>query len=118
MEKSLEQALSDIITIVGVPANIKGYKYLREAIFHVVKDLNLASSITKKLYPLVAKDNNTTSSKVERAIRHAIDIGYNAGKMTKLNDIFGIKIYDTYDNPTNGQFIALVADRLLLKGYK
>lgn len=117
MNKNLEQILSDIITIVGVPANIKGYKYLRDAIYHVVKDINLASKLTKSLYPLIASENNTSASRVEKAIRHAIEVGYNAGKMTNLNTIFGLEIFNTYDKPSNGEFIALVADRLILNGY-
>ena len=116
-KKALEQTLTDIITVVGVPANIKGYKYLRDAITHVIGNQRLASSITKQLYPLVAEENNTSASKVERAIRHAIEVGYNAGKIINVNEVFGLKILDTYEKPSNGEFIALVADRLILKGY-
>ena len=114
--KSLEQTLSDIITVVGVPANIKGYKYLRDAIVKVIGNQKLASSITKTLYPMVAEENNTSASKVERAIRHAIDVGYNAGKIINLNNFFGLKIFDTYDKPSNGEFIALVADKMIIEG--
>ena len=116
--KTLEQTLSDIITIVGIPANINGYKYLRDAILHVVQDITLARGITKLLYPLVAKENNTSASRVEKAIRHAIDVSYNAGKIRKLNSLLGIEVFDTYYKPSNGEFIALIADRILLNGFK
>ena len=116
-KEDLEKVLSDIISTVGIPANIRGYKFLREAIKSVVKNQLLATAITKKLYPQVAEEFQTTSSKVERAIRHAIDVGYNAGKMTNINNIFGINILEKYERPSNGQFIAIVAERLVLNGY-
>ena len=115
--KNLEKMLSDIITIVGIPTHVKGYKYLRDSISHLVGDMSLASSITKTLYPLVAKENQTSASRVEKAIRNAINIGYNAGKMPNLNEFFGIKIFDKYDKPTNGEFITFIADRMILNGY-
>lgn len=110
--KKLEKILSDIISVVGVPANIKGYKYLREAIFHVVKNNKLASSITKTLYPLVAEENSTSASKVERNIRHAIEVGYNSGRLVNINKIFDAEIFQPYYKPTNSEFIMLIADRM------
>ena len=118
MNKELYKILSDIITIVGVPTRVSGFKYLRDAIVFCIGDSSLARSLTKNLYPLVAKNNCTTSTCVERAIRHAIDVGYNTGKMSNINNIFGLEIFDRYYKPTNGEFISLVADRLALKGYE
>ena len=115
MDKNIEKELSDIITEVGVTANLKGYKFLKEAILSVVKNQRLATKITKELYPLVASEYETSASKVERAIRHAIDVGYNAGKMTNLNAHFGLEIFEKYEKPSNGQLIAIIADRLILK---
>ncbi|NLA83512.1 MAG: sporulation transcription factor Spo0A, partial [Clostridiales bacterium] len=99
----------------GIPAHIKGYHFLREAIKMVVEDNDVINRITKELYPGIAKKFNTTPSKVERAIRHSIDVAWNRGKVENINQLFGYTVYDKNDKPTNGEFIALVADKLSME---
>ena len=113
--KKLEEKITNIFLTVGIPAHIKGYQFLREAIKMAVDDPYIINSITKKLYPNIAKVYNTTASKVERAIRHAIEVAWNKGKIENINDVFGLHVYDTHEKPTNGEFIALVADKMLLE---
>ena len=114
---TLIKRISEIFMTIGIPANIKGYHYLREAIRVTVEYPRIMDSITKELYPEVAKVFNTTPSKVERAIRHSIEVGWARGKIENLNNIFGVKVYNgRNDRPTNGEFIALLADKLLLDG--
>ena len=115
-EENLEALVTNIIHEVGVPAHIKGYQYLREAITMVVKDMEVINQITKCLYPKIAFKFNTTPSRVERAIRHAIDISWNKNKIVHLNQIFGVNIYSSKEKPTNSEFIALLADKMLLEG--
>lgn len=110
--KNLEEKITDIFLLIGIPAHIKGYHFLREAIKMVVKDGDVINRITKELYPGIAKEFKTTPSKVERAIRHAIDVAWNRGKVENINQLFGYVIYDENDKPTNGEFIALIADKL------
>lgn len=110
--KKLEEKITDIFLLIGIPAHIKGYHFLREAIKMVVEDGDIINSITKELYPGIAKKFKTTPSKVERAIRHAIDVAWNRGKVENINQLFGYKVYDSNDKPTNGEFIALIADKL------
>ena len=112
----LDEKLSNIFITVGIPAHIKGYQYLREAIKMSIDNPELINSITKKLYPGIAERFNTSASKVERAIRHAIEVAWNRGKIENINSIFGIKIYSPNDKPTNGEFIALLADKMILEG--
>ena len=112
---SLEADITNIIHEIGVPAHIKGYHYLREAILMVVKDMDLLGGITKELYPMIAEKFNTTPSRVERAIRHAIEVAWNRGRIETINKIFGYTIHDEKGKPTNGEFIAMIADRLRLK---
>ena len=112
----LDEKLSNIFITVGIPAPIKGYQYLREAIKMSIDNPELINSITKKLYPGIAERFNTSASKVERAIRHAIEVAWNRGKIENINSIFGIKIYSPNDKPTNGEFIALLADKMILEG--
>ena len=114
----LDEKLSNIFITVGIPAHIKGYQYLREAIKMSIDNPEIINSITKKLYPGIAERFNTSASKVERAIRHAIEVAWNRGKIENINSIFGLEIFDRYYKPTNGEFISLVADRLALKGYE
>ncbi len=111
---SLDRQISKIFVSIGIPPHIKGYQYLRTAIKACVKDTGIISSITKRLYPDVAKEYDTTPSKVERAIRHAIEVCWNRGKIDCINNIFGSQIFTRNDRPTNGEFIALLADKLLL----
>jgi len=111
----LEQDVTDMIHEIGVPAHIKGYKYLREAIMMSVNDSEMMGSITKILYPTIAKKYQTTSSRVERAIRHAIEVAWNRGRMETLDDMFGYTINTGKGKPTNSEFIALIADKIRLQ---
>lgn len=113
--KALDEKISYIFMTVGIPAHIKGYKFLREAIKLSIQDPNIINSITKKLYPSIAERFETTSSKVERAIRHAIEVAWNRGKIENINDLFGVTVYSSNEKPTNGEFIALVADKMLME---
>lgn len=116
ISRTLDEKLSNIFITVGIPAHIKGYHYLREAVKLTVENPDVINSITKRLYPAVAARFATSPSKVERAIRHAIEVAWNKGKIENVNHIFGIKVYSANDKPTNGEFIALVADKLLIEG--
>lgn len=112
--RSLEEQITSVFLTIGIPAHIKGYHFLREAVMMVVQDAELINSITKALYPSVAARYKTTGSKVERAIRHAIEVAWVRGRIENINTIFGYNIYTRNDKPTNGEFIALVADKLRL----
>ena len=112
---SLEAMVTSIIHEVGVPAHIKGYHYLREAIIQSVNDKEMLESVTKLLYPAVAKKFATTPSRVERAIRHAIEIAWDRGDIDTLNSFFGYTINTGKGKPTNSEFIALIADKISLK---
>lgn len=112
--KDLEQDVTNMIHEIGVPAHIKGYQYLREAIMMCVRDPGMLGSITKILYPTIAKKFQTTSSRVERAIRHAIEVAWSRGKMETLEAMFGYTIDIEKGKPTNSEFIALIADRIRL----
>ncbi len=114
-EKTLDERISNIFVSVGIPAHIKGYQFLREGIKLAVDNPPIINSITKSLYPSIARRFNTTSSKVERAIRHAIEVAWNRGKIENINNIFGVKVYNSSEKPTNGEFIALLADKMLLE---
>lgn len=110
----LEKDVTDMIHEIGVPAHIKGYQYLREAIMMSVEDIEMLSSITKVLYPSIAEKYDTTPSRVERAIRHAIEVAWNRGRMETLNALFGYTISTGKGKPTNSEFIALIADKIRL----
>lgn len=112
--RNLEQDVTDMIHEIGVPAHIKGYQYLREAIMMSVDDPIMISSITKILYPTIAKRFQTTPSRVERAIRHAIEVAWSRGKMETLDSLFGYTIDTGKGKPTNSEFIALIADKIRL----
>ncbi|HHY81783.1 MAG TPA: sporulation transcription factor Spo0A [Clostridiales bacterium] len=114
-QKNLEEKITNIFLTIGIPAHIKGYHFLREAIKMVVEDNDIINRITKELYPGIAKKFNTTPSKVERAIRHSIDVAWSRGKVENINQLFGYVVYDKNDKPTNGEFIALVADKLSME---
>ncbi|MBE6892886.1 MAG: sporulation transcription factor Spo0A [Ruminococcaceae bacterium] len=109
---NLEVVITDIIHQIGVPAHIKGYHYLREAIIMAVNDIEIMNSVTKCLYPSVARKHGTTSSRVERAIRHAIEVAWDRGDVDVLNSYFGYTIHSGKGKPTNSEFIALIADKL------
>ena len=111
----LEILITDIIHQIGVPAHIKGYHYLREAITLAVNDPDIINSVTKQLYPAVAKKFQTTSSRVERAIRHAIEVAWDRGDIDVLNSYFGYTIHNERGKPTNSEFIAMIADKLRLQ---
>ncbi|WP_188206114.1 sporulation transcription factor Spo0A [Alkalibacillus aidingensis] len=111
----LDANITSIIHEVGVPAHIKGYLYLREAISMVYHDIELLGSITKVLYPDIAKKYNTTASRVERAIRHAIEVAWNRGNIDSLSAIFGYTVSVSKAKPTNSEFIAMIADKLRLE---
>ena len=113
----LLKKISDIFITVGIPAHIKGYQFLREAVKLTIQQPEIINCITKQLYPQIAKEFNTSPSKVERAIRHAIEVGWSRGKIENINNIFGVKVYGHNDRPTNGEFIALIADKLLIDGF-
>lgn len=110
----LEKDVTDMIHEIGVPAHIKGYQYLREAIIMSVEDSEMLNSITKILYPSIAKKYQTTSSRVERAIRHAIEVAWSRGNMEVLDSLFGYTISIGKGKPTNSEFIALIADKIRL----
>lgn len=113
--EDIEIVVTDIIHQIGVPAHIKGYHYLRTAILLCVQDDEMINCVTKLLYPTVAKRYSTTSSRVERAIRHAIEIAWDRGDIDTLNSIFGYTVQTCKGKPTNSEFIALIADKLKLK---
>ena len=106
--RSLDDKIANLFISVGIPAHIKGYQFLREAIKITVDDPEIINSITKRLYPSIAAVFNTTPSKVERAIRHAIEVAWNRGKIENINNIFGMKIYSANEKPTNARLLALV----------
>jgi len=111
---SVQAKITQIMRDVGVPAHIKGYQYMRDAIIMAIKDRDIISAVTKRLYPELAKNHKTTPSRVERAIRHAIEVAWNRGKVDAINELFGYTINTRKGKPTNSEFIALVADTLRL----
>ena len=113
--KNLDQRISDFLHELGVPANIRGYIFLREAIAMVTEEIQLLNGITKILYPMIAERNETTSSRVERAIRHAIEVAWSRGNIDAINRLFGFTVDNRRGKPTNSEFIAMVADRLRLE---
>ena len=114
-ESRLEATVTEIIHEIGVPAHIKGYHYLREAIILSVKNSEIINSVTKLLYPTVAKSHSTTASRVERAIRHAIEVAWDRGDIDVLNSYFGYTIQNDRGKPTNSEFIAMISDKLRLE---
>ena len=115
MMKYIENDVTEVIHDVGIPAHIKGYHYLREAIMIVVREPEMLNSITKILYPTIAKSNHTTPSRVERAIRHAIEVAWSRGNMDYINSVFSYTVSTGRGKPTNSEFIALVADKIRLQ---
>lgn len=113
--KNIEVIVTDIIHQIGVPAHIKGYHYLRQAIILSIHDSEMINSVTKLLYPTVAKKFKTTSSRVERAIRHAIEVAWDRGDVDTLDSFFGYTIHTGRGKPTNSEFIAMIADRLRIQ---
>lgn len=115
LERDIEHDVTNIIREIGIPAHIKGYQYMREGIIMAINDMNMLNYITKLLYPTIAKKYKTTSSSVERAIRHAIEVAWNRGKIDVLEEMFGYTISAGKGKPTNSEFIALIADKLRLE---
>ena len=114
-ERNLESDVTNIIHEIGVPAHIKGYQYLRDAIMMSVNDNEMLNSITKLLYPSIAKRHKTTPSRVERAIRHAIEVAWSRGKMDTIDSLFGYTVSNGKGKPTNSEFVALIADKIRLE---
>lgn len=114
-QENLESHVTNMIHEIGIPAHIKGYHYLRDAIMMAVEDMDVLSAITKILYPTVAKKHQTTSSRVERAIRHAIEVAWSRGKLDTLDELFGYTVSNGKGKPTNSEFIALIADTIQLE---
>lgn len=114
-QNELEVKVTEIIHEIGVPAHIKGYQYLRSSIMMAVNDMDILNSITKQLYPSIAKEHDTTPSRVERAIRHAIEVAWGRGKTDTINELFGYSINSGKVKPTNSEFIALIADKIRLE---
>ena len=114
-QEDLETCVTNMIHEIGIPAHIKGYHYLRDAILMAIDDMDVLNAITKVLYPTVAKKNQTTSSRVERAIRHAIEVAWSRGKLDTLEALFSYTVSNGKGKPTNSEFIALVADTIRLK---
>ena len=113
--KTLDEKITSVFLVIGIPAHIKGYHYLREAIRMVYFQPELINRITKELYPGIAKRFSTSASKVERAIRHSIEVAWTRGRIENINQLFGYNIYSKNDKPTTGEFIALVADKLIME---
>lgn len=114
-EVNLEARVTDMIHEIGIPAHIKGYHYLRDAIIMSIEDMDVLNAITKVLYPTVAKKHQTTASRVERAIRHAIEVAWSRGKLDTLDELFGYTVSNGKGKPTNSEFIALIADTIRLE---
>lgn len=114
-EFNLENRVTDMIHEIGIPAHIKGYHYLRDAIIMAVEDMDVLNAITKVLYPTIAKMHQTTASRVERAIRHAIEVAWSRGKLDTLDELFGYTVSNGKGKPTNSEFIALIADTIRLE---
>ena len=103
--------MANLFLSIGIPAHVKGYQYLREAVRMVIDNHDVINRITKELYPGIARRYGTSSSKVERAMRHAIEVAWNRGRLESTNQMLGVKLFSERDKPTNGEFIALVADK-------
>ena len=114
-EGDLENRVTNLLPEIGIPAHIKGYHYLRDSIIMAVQDMDVLNAITKVLYPTVAKRYQTTSSRVERAIRHAIEVAWNRGKLDTLDELFGYTVSTGKGKPTNSEFVALIADTIQLE---
>jgi two-component system response regulator (stage 0 sporulation protein A) len=113
--KTLEQEVTDVMHEIGVPAHIKGYQYLRDAIVSAVNNPAIINSITKQLYPSIARECNTTPTRVERAIRHAIEVAWSRGQLEAIDSLFGYSVNPSKGKPTNSEFIATIADTLRLR---
>ncbi len=115
VDKVLEERLATIFIASGIPPHIKGYQFLKEAVKQSVHTPSMVNNITKQLYPAIADKFNTSPSKVERAIRHAIEVAWSRGKIENINVMYGIKVFSKEEKPTNGELIALVSDKLIIE---
>ncbi len=115
VEKTMENQISKIMLDIGVPAHLKGYRYLRSAVMLAIKDMRVVGSVTKLLYPEIAKLFGTTDRKVERAIRNAIEISWERGNVSYFEELFGYSGKDGCERPTNSEYIAIIADQVLLQ---
>ena len=113
--QTLDERLGSLFLTIGIPAHIKGYQFLRQAVKMVVNEPDMINRITKELYPGIARHFGTSASKVERAIRHAIEVAWNRGRIETLNTAFGCKVCTPEDKPTTGEFIAMIADKLSME---
>lgn len=113
---NIDEKISKIFISVGIPPHIKGYVYLREGVKMAIDKPQIINNITKQLYPGIGEKYDTSASKVERAIRHAIEVAWNRGRIESINSVFGVRAYVGSEKPTNGEFIALVADKMILEG--
>ena len=113
--ESVDEQITNLFLTIGIPAHIKGYQYLREAVRMVLEDHDVINRITKELYPGIARRFDTSASKVERAMRHAIEVAWTRGRVDSVNQMYGCKLFAREDKPTNGEFIALVSDKIAVK---
>ena len=113
--ESVDEQITNLFLTLGIPAHIKGYQYLREAVRMVLADHDVINRITKELYPGIARRFDTSASKVERAMRHAIEVAWTRGRLDAVNQMYGYKVFKREDKPTNGEFIALVSDKIAVK---
>ena len=116
-EKELDLVIGRLFVGLGISPHIKGFNYLRSAIIMLIKEPRLIDAVTKELYPRIGKKYDTTASKVERAIRHAIEVAWNRGKTSVFNDMLGVEAFTANEKTTNSEFMALIADRLMLQNY-
>lgn len=114
-DAAADEQITNLFLTLGIPAHIKGYQYLREAVRMVMLDRSLTGRITKELYPGVAQRFNTTASKVERAMRHAIEVAWNRGRLEAANRMYGLRVFEKMDKPTNGEFISCVAEKIITR---
>ncbi len=114
-EESVDEQITNLFLTLGIPAHIKGYQYLREAVRMVLENHDVINRITKELYPGIARKFDTSASKVERAMRHAIEVAWTRGRLDAVNQMYGYRVFSREDKPTNGEFIALVSDKLAVR---
>ena len=114
-EESVDEQITNLFLTLGIPAHIKGYQYLREAVRMVLENHDVINRITKELYPGIARRFDTSASKVERAMRHAIEVAWTRGRLDAVNQMYGYRVFAREDKPTNGEFIAMVSDKLAVK---
>ena len=115
VDKDLDEQITNLFLTLGIPAHIKGYQYLREAVHMVLENHDVINRITKELYPGIARKFDTSASKVERAMRHAIEVAWSRGRLEAVNQMYGHRVFTREDKPTNGEFIAMISDKLAVR---